>query len=181
VNQLNDQLVAPAVTPERQATLDGHIRAQIATEVMKLREQEEHVLHQIAVALEKENIDREKALQGADSSRLRQDLEDTQRRLDAFNGRSRVPKQFPEVESARAALVACYRSDSNHDPYRVSHAPWVISFRANGDTELDCYQEVERFKAAVTKVEQVRRSQQTNAPPHAQPVRQGFLQSFKST
>ncbi|KAH7103803.1 hypothetical protein BKA62DRAFT_768196 [Auriculariales sp. MPI-PUGE-AT-0066] len=134
VNQLSDQLSSSAVTPERQATLDTQIRARISAEVAKLREQEEDVLHQISVALEKENIDREKALEGADSASLRHDLDSIQERIKAFQGRQRIPKDFPEVKSARDALLACYKT--------------------NVTTELNCYQEVADFKAAVARAEQ---------------------------
>ena len=112
MNQLSDQLANPNVTPERQATLDAQILSRIASEVAKLREQEEDVLQQIGNALEKENIDREQALAGADSASLRHDLDTIQERVKSFQGRQRIPKQFPEVNSAREALVACYKSVS---------------------------------------------------------------------
>ncbi|EJD53420.1 hypothetical protein AURDEDRAFT_157992 [Auricularia subglabra TFB-10046 SS5] len=134
VNQLSDQLTSPTVTPERQATLDTHIRGRIQAEVAKLREQEQDVMRQIASALEKENIDRERALDGADSASLRHDLEQIQARVKAFEGRRRLAELYPEVKTSRDALIACYKENPN--------------------TSLNCYQEVADFKAAVSKVEQ---------------------------
>lgn len=76
----------------------------------KLREEELDVVRQIATALEKENIDREKALDGADSASLRHDLEEMHARVKAFEGRKRLPTEFPDVQQARDTLIACYKS-----------------------------------------------------------------------
>ncbi|KZV91605.1 hypothetical protein EXIGLDRAFT_719201 [Exidia glandulosa HHB12029] len=133
VNQLSDQITSPNVTPERQATLDAHVRSRIQAEMAKLRQEEQEVMRQITTALEKENIDREKALDGADSASLKHDLEQMQARIKAFEGRKRLATEFPQVQHARDALVACYKN--------------------NLTTSLNCYQEVAEFKDAVAKVE----------------------------
>lgn len=109
VNQLSDQITSPNVTPERQATLDAHVRSRIQAEMAKLRQEEQEVMRQITTALEKENIDREKALDGADSASLKHDLEEMQARIKAFEGRKRLATEFPQVQHARDALVACYK------------------------------------------------------------------------
>ena len=133
--------------------LDAHVRARIQAEMDKLREEEQDVLRQIATALEKENIDREKALQGADSASLRHDLDQVQARIKAFEGRKQLATQFPEVQHARDALVACYKSACTRSSRSL---PKPTLCRNNLTTSLNCYQEVEDFKVAVSKVEKVR-------------------------
>lgn len=135
MNQLSDQLTSPTVTPERQANLDAHVRSRIQAEMAKLREQEQDVLAQIATALEKENIDREKALDGADSASLRHDLDQMHARVKAFEGRKRLPTEFPEVQQSRDALIACYKCVMASSP-ASSNSPCAGTTRRHRSTAI---------------------------------------------
>lgn len=127
MNKLQDDSSSSTPTSDRQSTLDSHVRARIQVELSRLREEEELVRGQIEAALEKENLDREKALAtdgddkaaeeaGAEgearnlssSAVLQGDLEEVQKRVERANAR-RTLEDHPEVKAAQAAVVECYQ------------------------------------------------------------------------
>jgi len=68
VNRLSDQLESRETAPERQSIIDAHIRARIHDELEHLKKEEEIVRQEIERALERENLDREKAMAGGASA-----------------------------------------------------------------------------------------------------------------
>ncbi|KAG7089611.1 hypothetical protein E1B28_011277 [Marasmius oreades] len=144
VDQLQDREASPGPTPERQTTIDQHIRSRIEHEVKQLRKQEEEVQNSIALALEKENLDKEKSMggevEGGDSAgavkssaALFGDLEDIRSKIERFQTR-RTLQDHPEVKSYQEAVLTCYKS--------------------HPVTTLDCWQEVNKFKESVRALEQ---------------------------
>ena len=118
VNQLSDHM---DVIPERQSSLDAHIRSRIHAELEHLRKEEEHVRQEIESALEKENLDRESAMVGMLSQKdetatgtiktsiaLFEDLEQIRSKIERFHARKRLDL-FPEVRSTSEAVLSCYR------------------------------------------------------------------------
>lgn len=75
----------------------------------RLRTEEEDVIRQVSAALEKENIDREMKLEGADSASLFHDIEELRAKLAKFEARKSLITDFPAVEKAREGLLACYK------------------------------------------------------------------------
>lgn len=146
VNQLSNRLESPETSPERQTVLDAHIRARIHDELEHLRTEEEHVQSEIERALEKENLDRERAMAGdasegdgnaagevRSSAVLQGDLEEIREKISKYQTRKELT-EYPEVKSHGDAVVECYRR--------------------NPTTPLDCWKEVDRFKSSVAKLEQ---------------------------
>lgn len=148
VNQLSDQLASPAIPPERQTTLDAHVRARMDAELARLRAEEEEVRAEIERALEKENLDRERGMAGESaaapegedaagsvksSAALMGDLEEVRRKVERFHQRQEA-QDFAEVRAKGEAVVSCYRSHPK--------------------TTLDCWREVGEFKASVAQLEQ---------------------------
>jgi altered-inheritance-of-mitochondria protein 13 len=146
VNQLSDHIASPETTPERQSSLDSHIRGRIQQELAHLRNEEENVRQQIESALEKENLDREREGAGdaADSEEpaagdvkssaaLLGDLQEIQGKIDRFHTRRQLD-DFESVKSARDEVTECYRR--------------------NPTTTLNCWQEVNKFKTSVSQLEQ---------------------------
>jgi len=121
---LSSSLAETTPTPEREETLDSHVRARIREEVAGLRAQEAEVQNEIARALAKENLRTEAriATQGGDgdgengaggavvasSASLREDVEEVRRRVEKFQKR-REELGVLGAESARAEVVTCYR------------------------------------------------------------------------
>lgn len=116
VDQMSNRLASPEPTPERQSTLDAHIRSRIQAELVQLRKEEENVRQQIESALEKENLDRERAMaQDADesggvksSAALLGDLEEIQSKIDRFKSRKNLA-DFPALKEHQQAVIACYK------------------------------------------------------------------------
>ncbi|KAG6845047.1 hypothetical protein H0H87_001384 [Tephrocybe sp. NHM501043] len=142
VNDLSDRAESTETSPERQSSLDAQIRRRIQNEIDALKEQEDQVRQEIELALEKENLDREKGVSddGSEgtgripsSTELMGDLEEIRSKVDRYQSR-RDLTEFPEVKSAGAAVVSCYRAHSS--------------------TPLDCWREVAQFKDSVAQVEQ---------------------------
>ncbi|KAF8892681.1 hypothetical protein BD779DRAFT_1510328 [Infundibulicybe gibba] len=141
VNQLADQLESPEISPERQSTLDAHIRSRIQGELQHLKKEEEEIKHEIESALERENLDREASSVGdgseagdvKTSAALLGDLEEIRSKVDRFNARKSLDA-FPEVKASGEAVISCYKN--------------------NPSTPLDCWHEVTNFKAMVAKVEE---------------------------
>ncbi|KAH7340279.1 hypothetical protein B0J17DRAFT_650623 [Rhizoctonia solani] len=137
INHLADTRDSPNPAPERQQALDAVVRQRIQSEMKRLQEAEALVQADIEAALERENLDREKQVAETDSAvvsseELRNELEEVQRRADKFKSRMSL-EHAPEVKESQAKLLACYRN--------------------NLDRPLDCWEEVEHFKEAVSKLE----------------------------
>ncbi|KAF7796511.1 hypothetical protein EIP86_007689 [Pleurotus ostreatoroseus] len=147
VNHLADNVAAPEPSAERQASIDAQIRSRIHAELEHLRQEEDQVRQEIESALEKENLDRERAMAGKESvaedeaaggvkssAALMGDLEEVRQKIERFQTR-RALGEFPEVQTASNAVVNCYK-------------------RSHPKSALDCWREVEEFKASVGRVEQ---------------------------
>jgi MICOS complex subunit MIC19 len=117
--QLSSSLTETTPTPEREATLDSHVRTRIREEVARLREQETEVQNEIARALAKENLKTEARIASsgdeeagrvvvASSASLREDVEEVRRRVERFQKR-REELGVQGVEGAREEVARCYR------------------------------------------------------------------------
>ncbi|KAJ7582450.1 hypothetical protein C8J56DRAFT_1005473 [Mycena floridula] len=141
VEQLAQRLDSSEVPPERQSALDTEIRSKIQKQLFHLHKEEEHVRQQIEAALEKENLDRERSMAADDaaagsvktSAALLGDLEEIQTKIDRFKSRKDLA-HFPAVKEHQDAVIACYQSQ----PQKT----------------LDCWRQVQKFKASVAQVEQ---------------------------
>ncbi|KAJ7109104.1 hypothetical protein C8R44DRAFT_801636 [Mycena epipterygia] len=138
VDALADNAADPMPSPARQGTIDAHIRSRIQAELQQLRAEEQSVRDQIHAALEKENLDRERAMAGdpdsvKTSAALLADLDHVRAKVDRFHAR-RDLAEYPGLREHSDALVACYKN--------------------NPTTPLDCAHQVDQFKAAVAEVEQ---------------------------
>jgi len=144
VNQLADHMAAPDPPPERQSSIDAQIRARIQSELARLRAEEEAVGAEIEHALEKENLDRERAMAGAEdasegagmvksSAALMGDLEELRSKVDRFKARREVEGDA-QVQQKGQAVISCYKNS----PSRA----------------LDCWREVSEFKASVSQLEE---------------------------
>nr|GAT58036.1 predicted protein [Mycena chlorophos] len=137
VSALADNAAIPVPSPARQSTIDAQIHARIQAELQRLREDEATVRDEMHAALEKENLDRERALahdqdSAASSATLLADLDQVRAKVDRFHAR-RDLSQLPALREARDGLVVCYKN--------------------NTTTPLDCWQQVETFRASVSELE----------------------------
>jgi altered-inheritance-of-mitochondria protein 13 len=113
---LQESAGSPGTSPERQSTLDAHIRARINAELGRLREEEKLVQEQIEAALEKENLsreregpDRDEAEGGATNSlSIQGALEEVQRKVDRFHAKRDISGYLSVNESSQK-LIECYR------------------------------------------------------------------------
>jgi MICOS complex subunit MIC19 len=112
------------VPPARQTTLDSQVRARIQAEITHLQEEEQVVRAEIERALEKENLDKERSMAGAESltaegaegeagnvkssTALLGDLEEIRQKVDRFKSRQDL-SEFPEVKAKGEAVVTCYQ------------------------------------------------------------------------
>ncbi|KAF6764932.1 hypothetical protein DFP72DRAFT_326139 [Ephemerocybe angulata] len=132
--------------PQRQSLIDAHIRARIQGELEHLKKEEEDVRQQIEQALEKENLDKEKTMAGEASANdgsssgdvktsatLFGDLEEIRNKINKYHAK-RDLSAHPEVQQAGSVLVECYKR--------------------NATTSLNCWREVDAFKATVANLEQ---------------------------
>jgi altered-inheritance-of-mitochondria protein 13 len=122
VNQLSDRVNTPETTPERQSTLDAHIRSRIQNELEHLKQEEENVRLEIERALEKENLDRERSMAGEasegeeggttgslkSSASLMGDLEEIRSKVDKYQAK-RDLTEFPDVKESGEAVMSCYK------------------------------------------------------------------------
>ncbi|CAK5264067.1 unnamed protein product [Mycena citricolor] len=137
VETLSENAANAVLSPGRQNTLDAQIRSRIQAELEHLRFQEQVVRDEIHSALEKENLDRERAVSGdpesiRTSAALLADLDDVRSKIDRFHAR-RDLSEYPGLKGLGETLVACYRNNAN--------------------TPLDCWQQVAQFKDSVSRVE----------------------------
>ena len=122
-NQLSADSLSPDVPPARQSFLDSGVRARIPEEVAKLKEEEEDVRRQIELALERENLDRERSMAGGasaasegedtigevkSSATLLGDLEEIRQRVEKYQARQELV-DHPDLKSKGEAVVSCYR------------------------------------------------------------------------
>lgn len=170
MNHLSDRLNSSNISPERQTTLDSHIRSRIQADLERLREEEDHVRHEIELALEKENLEQEKRMAGEASERdedesalgsvkssavLMGDLEEIRSKVDRFHSRQEV-EGIRAVKQKGEAVVSCYRYVSLcFRPAHCSQSCVLHQRRSHPTTVLDCWREVNEFKASVAQAEQV--------------------------
>ncbi|OBZ75772.1 MICOS complex subunit mic19 [Grifola frondosa] len=147
VNHLTDHLASPDTPPERQSSIDAHIRSRIQAELSRLHSEEEKVKEEIERALEKENLDREREMAGEESASedgtagsvrssaaLMGDLEELRQKVERFHARQ-ATDELAEVRGKGEEVILCYKSHPS--------------------TTLDCWKAVEEFKTSVARVEQV--------------------------
>ncbi|KAL1412199.1 hypothetical protein Q8F55_003209 [Vanrija albida] len=115
--------------PATAQSTDELVRQKLAAESAALRSKEAEILSSISSALEKENLDREK---GLSSEVLGRDIEEVREKVERIV-EDRKNRQGAGVVAAKEGVVACYL--------------------ANPDRPLDCWKEVEAFKAEVSKLE----------------------------
>ncbi|KAK7432801.1 hypothetical protein QQZ08_000663 [Neonectria magnoliae] len=111
----------------RSKLVEQQIQARVAEELKKLQQQESEALK---VAQEKLAAAEFKADDGPSNHTVSKEIEDMRKKLEA---RKQVRPLPDTVERARSAVVRCLR-DNDRRP-------------------LDCWQEVENFKAEVKKLE----------------------------
>jgi MICOS complex subunit MIC19 len=120
VNHLADQLSSPDVTASRQSTLDGQVRAKIQAELSRLREEERSVREEIERTLEKENLDKERSMAGAEaegsteagnvksSVALLGDVDDVRRKVDRFQTKRELD-EFATIRALGEEVATCYK------------------------------------------------------------------------
>ena len=129
--------------------LDENVQKKLKEELAELRKQEKDVQKQIALALEKENLERESSSwlssdKGQSSQLLQQELDRVKTQIEKYNRRDMA--SFPEVVKARQAVVQCYRYVSST----------CLTYSDHAGRTLDCWKEVEQFKNAFAEAEKVR-------------------------
>lgn len=120
MNHLEDSNASPETTPAQQSVLDAHIRAKIQAEISRLRAEEEDVKRQLELALQRENIERERGdrdfedgqgdeevAQVKSTSSLQSDLEEIQQKVNRFHRRQNL-EDVPEVHEAKERVTQCY-------------------------------------------------------------------------
>jgi len=141
VDHLQESAGSPGTSPERQSTLDTHIKARINAELVRLREEEKVVREQIEAALEMENITKERTgtedevTEGGvnNSSSIQGALDGVQEKVNRFHAKRDLSGYLLVSESGQK-LIECYRSHHK--------------------TPLDCWREVDAFKSVVVTEEQ---------------------------
>ena len=116
IDHLQESTGSPGPSPERQSTLDAHIRARINAELGRLREEERVVREQIEAALEKENLNKERTGTDGDeaevgvnsSSSVQGALEEVQKRVNRFHAK-RDLRGYLLVSESSQKLIECYR------------------------------------------------------------------------
>ena len=116
IDHLQESTGSPSTSPERQSTLDAHIRARINAELGRLREEERVVREQIEAALEKENLTKERTVTDSDeteggvnsSSSVQGALDEVQKRVDRFHAKRDLGGYLLVSESSQK-LIECYR------------------------------------------------------------------------
>jgi len=120
-NRLADNVSSLATTHERQSMLDAHIKARIQDELERLKREEEYFHQEVELALERENLDREKSMAGKtlegdeattgdikNSVALLGDLKELESKVEAYHAK-RNASEVPEIGASSFALVECYR------------------------------------------------------------------------
>ncbi|WVQ90889.1 hypothetical protein IAS59_004675 [Cryptococcus gattii] len=132
--QFSPALISRLSSPHEPApptsSTDDIVRRRLAAESAHLRSQEAEILHSISAALEKENLDRERP--GMSSHVLGRDIDEIREKVERM--REKKNNESEGVRLARQGVEQCY----------LTH----------GDKPLDCWKQVEAFKAEVAKLEQ---------------------------
>ena len=123
MNQLVDQQASPDVPRERQLTLDAHIQQRIQSELSRLHAEEARVREEIELALEKENLDRERGMAGEEaetgevaasagsvksSAALMGDLEELRQKVEKYRARQ-DSEELADVRAKGEEVVSCYQ------------------------------------------------------------------------
>lgn len=116
IDHLQESAGSPGTSPERQSTLDAHIKARINAELGRLREEERVVREQIEAALEKENLNKERTGTDGDeieggvnsSSSVQGALEEVQKKVNRFHAKRDLSGYLLVSESSQK-LIECYR------------------------------------------------------------------------
>ena len=122
MNQLVDHQVSTDIPRERQLALDTHIRSRIQSELSHLQQEEQRVREEIERALEKENLDRERALAGEEgaldeaghagsvksSAALMGDLEELRQKVEKYHARQES-EELSTVRAKGEEVVLCYQ------------------------------------------------------------------------
>jgi MICOS complex subunit MIC19 len=120
VNHLADQLSSPDVPASRQSTLDGQVRARIQAELSRLREEERSVREEIERTLEKENLDKERSMAGAEaegsteagnvksSVTLLGDVDEVRKKVDRFQTKRELD-EFTTIRALGEEVATCYK------------------------------------------------------------------------
>ena len=165
MNYIADREVSPEIPSHRQTTLDTHIRARIQSELESLRAEEESVRQEIEHALEKENLDRERGSEAEDgdttgtlgdvkvSAALLGDLDEIRRKAEGFRTKQESDNKSLAARTSGEALMSCYKCVKKKAPKSIAYLSWTR--RINASTPLDCWREVNEFKASVAQMEQV--------------------------
>lgn len=127
---LISRLSSPHAPAPPTSTTDDIVRRRLAAESAHLRSQEAEILHSISAALEKENLDREKP--GMSAQVLGRDIDEIREKVERM--KEKRNNEGEGVRLARQGVEQCY----------LTH----------GDKPLDCWRQVEAFKAEVAKLEQ---------------------------
>lgn len=116
IDHLQESAGSAGTSPERQSTLDAHIKARINAELGRLREEEKIVREQIEAALEKENLSKERTGTNDDevegeinsSSSVQGALDEVQKKVDRFHAKRDINEYLLVSESSQK-LIECYR------------------------------------------------------------------------
>ncbi|KAL7418509.1 hypothetical protein Q5752_006967 [Cryptotrichosporon argae] len=131
---LISRLASPASPAPSTTSTDDVVRQRLASEAAHIRQQEAEILSSISAALEKDNLDKEQgAAAGLSSDRLGRDIDDVREKVERLR-REREGKESARIREAKDEVTRCY----------LSHP----------DRPLDCWKEVEAFKAEVSALEQ---------------------------
>ncbi|KAH8829710.1 hypothetical protein DL96DRAFT_1599254 [Flagelloscypha sp. PMI_526] len=134
IDSLANQLADPHTSPERQSALDQSVRDSIQAQLDTLRRSEAEIRLQLAAALEKENLDREKAADGSVNSHLvLGDIDDLRSKIDKYKERKSL-SHLPQVKTDAEELTKC--------------------FQTNPDTILNCWEQVNKFKTSSKRAQQ---------------------------
>lgn len=115
-------MASPDPPPERQSSIDAHVRSRIQSELARLRSEEEQVKEEIEHALEKENLDRERDMAGEESESEEQgtagtvkssaalmgDLEELRSKVERFHARHEM-QDYSTVQAKGEAVKSCYQ------------------------------------------------------------------------
>lgn len=137
-----DHKASPEIPHDRQLTIDAHIRARIQSELTHLQQEEERVRDEIEHALEKENLDRERALAGEESASdkagpagsvkssaaLMGDLEELRQKVEKYHARQNS-EELSTVRAKGEEVILCYKCVFSILPCgSVAKTPKVTSY-----------------------------------------------------
>ena len=127
VNHLADASAGPTPSPERQSSIDAHIRGRIQAEISRLKQEEEDVRRQIETSLEKENLEHEtRGLTGKEEGEEREiapsggsqetlnstillgDVEEVRQKAAKYHQKREEEAESPAIQAANSVL-SCYK------------------------------------------------------------------------